>query len=53
VFRSSSDHPTQAPIPIAAAIYLVLTYASKRFPNGRSLLAMRPNWILWCETSHQ
>lgn len=35
-----------APIPIAAAIYLVLTYAAKRFPNGHRLLLVRPNWIV-------
>lgn len=35
-----------APIPIAAAIYLVLTYAAKRFPNGHRMLLMRPNLIV-------
>lgn len=37
---------TQAPIPIAAAIYLVLTYAAKRFPGGHGLLLVRPNFIV-------
>ncbi|CAK9781881.1 hypothetical protein CC85DRAFT_287428 [Cutaneotrichosporon oleaginosum] len=35
-----------APIPIAAAIYLVLTYAAARWPDGRRLLVLKPKTMV-------
>ncbi|GMK56003.1 hypothetical protein CspeluHIS016_0210590 [Cutaneotrichosporon spelunceum] len=42
VFVASYFLIVVAPIPIAAAIYLMLTYAASRWPNGRRLLVMPP-----------
>jgi hypothetical protein len=37
---------TCAPIAFAASIYLNLTYATKKYPVGRSLLWLNPRWVL-------
>ncbi|BEJ15545.1 hypothetical protein CspHIS471_0501500 [Cutaneotrichosporon sp. HIS471] len=42
VFVASYFLIVVAPIPIAAAIYLMLTYAAARWPNARRLLVMPP-----------
>jgi hypothetical protein len=42
VFVASYFLIVVAPIPIAAAIYLMLTYAAARWPEGRRLLVMKP-----------
>lgn len=38
-----------APIPIAAAIYLVLSYVAQRFPEGRSLIGVKPRLLVGSE----
>ncbi|RSH94012.1 hypothetical protein EHS25_006665 [Saitozyma podzolica] len=37
---------TCAPIAFAASIYLNLTFATKKYPLGRSLLWLNPRWVL-------